>query len=291
MNSLKHSLRVVEQSRDFAEGIVETVRDPLVVLNSDLRIQRANKAFYRTFQMESEDTEGRLIYELDNHQWDILPLRHLLEDILPHSSFFEDFAFEHEFPRIGLRSMSLNARRIFQRDRGVDRLLLAVEDVTERKLGEKKLLRSHADLEQFGYAIAHDLQEPLRTVDNYSQLFANRHKGNLDSESDQILQFLMGGVARMRSMIEDLLAYSQAGGCDDRSLGPVSIEAALKEALWHLQAAVKESGAVVTQRGDQVDFCVVIRRSDLGLSPERAHSLQARPPPTQLHAWYSAVRS
>jgi two-component system CheB/CheR fusion protein len=102
VTSLKRGLQAAEESRDYAEGIVNTVRDPLLVLSPDLHIERANEAFYRTFQMPPKGTEGGTIYELDDRQWDIAPLRHLLEDILPHSSFFEDFSVEHEFPRIGL---------------------------------------------------------------------------------------------------------------------------------------------------------------------------------------------
>ena len=232
VNSLKNSLRAAEESRDYAEGIFETVRDPLIVLTSDLHIDRANNAFCRMFQMTPEDTEGKLIYELDNHQWDIAPLRHLLEDILPHKSFFEDFAVEHQFSRIGLRNMSLNARGIFRPDRTLDRILLNIEDVTARKVAEKQLKRSYADLEQFSYAAAHDLQEPLRSVRTYSQLFAKHYQDNLDSESARMLQFLTDGVARMQSMIEDLLAYSQAGSRDDSLLEPVSVAAVLKEVLF-----------------------------------------------------------
>jgi PAS domain S-box-containing protein len=246
VNALKHSLQVAEDSRDYAEEIVEIIREPLIVLSADLRIERANKAFYRIFQLAPEDTEGRLVYELDNNQWDISPLRHLLEDIVHRNSFFEDFAVEHEFPRIGLRSMSLNARQIVHHDRDLNRILLAIEDVTERKLAEKRLMRSYADLEQFGYAVAHDLQALLRTFGAYAQLFVNRHKVELDSESDQILQSQMDGVTRMQNMVQDLLEYSRAGSPDAGSLEPVSAEAALKEALRNLQAEVEHSGASVT---------------------------------------------
>ena len=170
----------------------------------------------------------------------------MLEDILPHKSYFEDFAVEHQFSRIGLRSMSLNAQGIFRPDRTLDRILLNIEDVTARKVAEKQLQRSYADLEQFSYAAAHDLQEPLRSVRTYSQLFAKHYQHNLDSESGPMLQLLIDGVARMQTMIEDLLAYSQAGSRDDSLLEPVSVAAVLKEVLSNLQTAVNESGASVT---------------------------------------------
>jgi two-component system CheB/CheR fusion protein len=246
VNLLRRSLQIAEVSRDYAEGIVETVRESLIVLSADCRVESANKAFYHTFQMTREDTEGRLIYDLDNQQWNISPLRHLLEDIVDQNTLFENFAVEHNFPRIGLRSMSLSARRVIHADGRPTRILLAIEDVTERKLAEKKLMGFYSDLEQFGYAVAHDLQEPLRTLSNYSQQFANHTRGELDSESDQILQSLLDGVARMQSMVQDLLAYSQAASTGSNLMMEwISVETALKEALWNLQAAVQESGASI----------------------------------------------
>jgi two-component system, chemotaxis family, CheB/CheR fusion protein len=246
VNTLKRTLWAAEESRDYAAGIVSTVREPLLVLSATLRVERANQAFYRTFQLTPEDTEGRLIYELDNGQWNMPQLRNLLEEIVPQNSFFEDLPVERDFPRIGWRSMSLNARQILEDGRGAPRILLAIEDITARKVAEGKLARFYKDLEQFGYAIAHDLQAPLHTLSNYSRRLIERQTHELDSESDQILGALVDGVERMERMVQDLLAYSQAlstgGGLQER----VSLEATLQEVLWNLQAAVEESGASIT---------------------------------------------
>ena len=245
VNSLKLSLRSVEESRDYAEGIVETVREPLLVLSDDLRVERANRSFYRTFQLTPGDVEGKSIYELDDNQWELSQLRELLGESIHQNAAFEDFAVEHTFPRIGFRSMSLNARQIDHQDQGLTRILLAIEDITERKLAEKKLMHFYTDLEQFGFAIAHDLQEPLRTLGDYSQQFANRQKDQLDSESERIMEALMDAVVRMQSMIQDLLSYSRVGA-EGGLLERISMEAAFHEALWNLQAAIQESGASVT---------------------------------------------
>jgi two-component system CheB/CheR fusion protein len=131
IDSLKRSLQTAEESRDYAEGIVDTVREPLVVLSPELRVERANAAFYRTFQIAKEAAEGRNIYQLDGGDWDIPQLQHALEEVFPRKSFFEAFVVEHDFPRIGMRSMSLNARRILQRGSMAHRILLAIEDVTD----------------------------------------------------------------------------------------------------------------------------------------------------------------
>jgi two-component system CheB/CheR fusion protein len=125
---------------DYSNGIIETVREPLLILDADLRVLTANEAFYRSFKVRSDETEGRLIYELGSRQWDIPRLRELLEKILPQNSMFQDFEVEHTFPSIGRKEMLLNARRITQRGRGTDMILLAIEDVTEKNSNEQRVL-------------------------------------------------------------------------------------------------------------------------------------------------------
>src|SRR5271166_7021313 len=128
----------VEDIETYAQDIVETVREPLLMLDTTLRVRSANRAFYQTFEVSVEETENRLIYELGNGQWDIPDLRTLLEDIVPKSSVFNDFELEHDFPAIGRRVMLLNARKLQAGHHG-ELLVLAMEDVTERR-------RSEADL-------------------------------------------------------------------------------------------------------------------------------------------------
>ncbi len=128
--------RLVEEIQNYAQNIVDTVREPLLILDATLRVQSANRAFYQTFHVTPAETEGRLIYELGNGQWDIPDLRTLLEDIVPRSSVFDDFELEHTFPAIGRRVMLLNARKL-QAGRHGELLVLAMEDVTARKRGEE----------------------------------------------------------------------------------------------------------------------------------------------------------
>ncbi len=116
-----------------ADDIVDTVRESLLVLSADLRVLHANRSFYQVFQVAAEDTVGRLIYELGNWQWDIPSLRNLLEEILPEQSSFRDFEVTHGFQSIGLKVMLLNARRILQKGDQSDLILLAIEDITERR--------------------------------------------------------------------------------------------------------------------------------------------------------------
>ena len=134
---------LVEDIQDYAQNIVDTVREPLLILDATLRVRSANRAFYQTFHVTPAETEGRLIYELGNGQWDIPDLRTLLEDIVPTSSVFDDFELEHTFPAIGRRVMLLNARKLKAGHHG-ELLVLAMEDVTARKRAEEALLEAGA---------------------------------------------------------------------------------------------------------------------------------------------------
>jgi PAS domain-containing protein len=124
--------QIERNSRVFAEGIVDTVRESLVILDKDMRVISANQSFYRTFKTSKEKTENKSIFEINNQSWDIPALRNLLEEILPENSVFNDFEVEHEFSGIGHKKMLLNARRIYQEDTGTERILLAIEDVTDQ---------------------------------------------------------------------------------------------------------------------------------------------------------------
>ena len=130
IESLNQSLQA---ARNYAEGIIATLREPLLVLNEDLRVVSANRSFYRTFEVNPESTEGRFIYDLGNRQWDIPRLRELLERIIPENNVFEDYVVEHTFPAIGFRRMLLNARKIAPEKTGRALILLAMEDVTEKR--------------------------------------------------------------------------------------------------------------------------------------------------------------
>ena len=124
-------------SRQYAENIVNTVREFLIALDQDLRVVSASRSFYEVFKVNPAETVGQLIYDLGNKQWDIPGLRDLLETILPGKASFDDYEVEHDFAVIGRRVMLLNARRIEQPWGKARIILLAFEDITERRhLGE-----------------------------------------------------------------------------------------------------------------------------------------------------------
>ncbi|MBN1493468.1 MAG: sensor domain-containing diguanylate cyclase [Candidatus Omnitrophica bacterium] len=137
----EHLERMLEDTLEYATGIINTLRDPFVVLNEDLRVVSASPSFYQVFKVEKNETEGYHIYNLGDRQWDIPKLRELLEDILPRVTKFDNFEVEHNFPGIGRRTMLLNARKIFRRSDRIELILLAMVDITESKQAEEQLKR------------------------------------------------------------------------------------------------------------------------------------------------------
>ena len=133
--------RLVEDIQNYAQNIVDTVRESLLILDATPRVQSANRAFYQTFHVSLRETEDRLIYEPGNGQWDTPDLRTLLENIVPKSSLFDDFELDHTFPANGRRVMLLNARKLRAGHHG-ELLVLAMEDVTARKRAKEALLKA-----------------------------------------------------------------------------------------------------------------------------------------------------
>jgi chemotaxis protein methyltransferase CheR len=163
---MENSVISAEERRSLEEAIVDTVREPLIVLDENLRVVVASRSFYRAFAAARDDTEGRFLYELGNGQWNIPSLRQLLEEIIPHHTTIEEFEVDHDFPTLGRRTMLLNARKVFYEGNNSTSLLLAIEDVTGRRALEREkdeLLRQKDLL----------LQEMNHRVNNSLQIIAS----------------------------------------------------------------------------------------------------------------------
>jgi PAS domain S-box-containing protein len=145
-----------------ASDIVETVPSALIVLDEDLIITSANRAFYQTFRTSRSDTEGCLIYDLGNRQWDIPALRTLLESVIPHRASVEGFEVEHDFPTIGRRTMLVNARKIFSPGENSGSILLAIEDVSEERTARKESKRAW----QLTQSIVDTIRDPLVVLES-----------------------------------------------------------------------------------------------------------------------------
>src|SRR5579862_4560264 len=134
---------LLQEIETYAQNIGDTIRDPLLILDRELRVKSANRSFYLTFQATPEETEGEFIYKLGNRQWDIPVLLDMLREIVPKKLHFDDFEVMHDFPKIGRRSMLLNARKLYRPGNRTVLLALAIEDVTERRRAEEELAFAH----------------------------------------------------------------------------------------------------------------------------------------------------
>ena len=153
ITDLKRIEREVTLARDYAEATIRTARDPLIVLRGDLTVERANDAFYKTFRVTPQETEKILIYQLDGGQWNIPRLREFLENVIPNNSFFNDFEVTHDFDHIGRRTMLLNARRLDNPSDLPEKILLGIEDVTERQRATEAAIRLASIVESSDDAI------------------------------------------------------------------------------------------------------------------------------------------
>jgi len=259
---------------------VATVRESLLVLDANLQVIKANKSFYQTFQVTPDETENRLLYDMGDRQWDIPKLRELLEKILPKNTAFNDFQMEHDFPTIGRRIMLLNARRIYREGNKTRTILLAIEDITERKqiegelekhrkhLGElveastaqlqqeiterkraeeelrktlSELERSNKELDNFVYTVSHDLKAPLVSLEGFASVLLDEHRERLDKDGQMYLERIKANVRKMGQLIEDLLDLSKVG----RIVGKpemVSMKIIVEEALERLAGEIEKTG-------------------------------------------------
>jgi two-component system CheB/CheR fusion protein len=260
VTQLKQTEQVAEDAKEYAESIVETVREPLLVLDSDLRVKSANAAFFKMFQMTEDATLNQFFYELGDRQWDIPSLRALLGEILTEKKRVEDFLVEQQFPNIGPATMLLNASQISRRNGAPPLILLAIEDITARNRAEDALRQANRDLQYFAYAASHDLQEPIRMVTSYSQLLAREFKGQLGTKGDQFIEFALEGALRMEALLNGLRDY---WAINEEKVEPSVVadgNYALQEALKLLDVRVQESGAIITH-----DPLPTVRAEDLPL--------------------------
>jgi formate hydrogenlyase transcriptional activator len=202
---------IFAEAQKYTESIVGTIREPLIVLTPDLRVITANHSFYETFHETPKETEGQFVYSIGDHAWDIPSLRQLLEEIIPQNAHFNGFEVEHEFPVIGRRTMLLNARRIYREGKGTDRILLALEDITEQKQAEAALKVSET---------------------RYRRLFETAQDGIL------ILQSETGRISDVNPFLVEMLGYAHEEflGKQLWEIGPFKNIEAAKAAFLELQS-------------------------------------------------------
>ncbi|HBB66537.1 MAG: hypothetical protein A2X28_08010 [Elusimicrobia bacterium GWA2_56_46] len=207
--------KTTDEGRELAESIINTVREPLISLDQDLRVVSASRSFYEVFKVKPDETLGQLIYDLGNKQWDIPKLRELLENILPQKATFDNYEVEHDFAEIGRRTMLLNARQI-QRVLGKERIiLLAIEDITERKRFETELGRAKEAAEAANRAksaflanMSHEIRTPMNAILGFSQLM--RRDPAATARQKQQIEIINRSGEHLLALINDILEMAKA---------------------------------------------------------------------------------
>jgi len=212
IDAIKSANEQLRKSTEFFRGIIDTVRQPLVVLNSDLRVIAVNQSFLDTFKMLSESVVNKFLYRLGNEQWNIPRLRALLEDVLPKSQAVNDFEVEHDFENVGPRKMLLNARRLFQVNDQEPMILLAIEDITERKLAEAALIKSEklAASGRLAASLSHEINNPLQAVTNLLVLLGQSQK--LDPQDRKYATLATKELSRVVHLVRQSLGFFQDAG-------------------------------------------------------------------------------
>ncbi len=198
--------QIVQEAREYAESIVATVREPLVILDAGLMVISANRAFYRMFKVTPEETEGQFIYDLGSRQWDIPALRKLLGEILPKSNTFEGFEVEHDFPTIGRKTMLLNARRIYRNKVKEPMVLLAIEDISERREMKQLIVTDRlASVGELASGIAHELNNPLTAVIGFAQMVLDK---DMPDGVRKDIQVVYSEAQRAAEVVKNLLTFA-----------------------------------------------------------------------------------
>ncbi|MDP9000666.1 MAG: PAS domain-containing protein [Myxococcota bacterium] len=278
VDALKVAELSMRAAKKYAENIVATIREPLLVLDADLRVKSANHAFYELFRVDPNDTVGSSIFDLGNGQWNIPKLRDALRWILPHGDEMRDLEVEHTFDAIGERTMLLNAKRVSlaeeQEDQGEDLVLLALEDITQRRAAERALKDLTIDLEQrvkertgeleatnavlrhanesldaFTYVVGHDLKEPTRAVETLLTLLEEDHAGRLPEDVRTLLAKARAANRRLSALVTGLLAFSRASRADVTNTQPLVLHDAL-----HMDDCTTRFRDRVAERGARLEY-------------------------------------
>src|SRR6266542_2487851 len=231
IDALKKTEREIEAARDYAEAILRTTRDPLVVLRADLKVEPANEAFYKTFKLKPAETDGRLIYELGGRRWDLPLLRRLLEEIIPRDSFFNDFEITREIPGLGARALllkdgsavdiSLTASPIKNAQGEVIGASGIARDITERKRADEVIrgayeqesaARAEAEnanrlKDEFLATVSHELRSPLNSILGWARMLGGKRLD--EEESARALEIIQRSARAQNQLISDLLDVSR----------------------------------------------------------------------------------
>ena len=229
----------VAEAREYADSVINTVREPLIVLDSDLKVLSANRSFYSSFKVTPQETIGNFIYDLGNRQWDIPKLRTLLEDILPKNNKFDDYEVEHIFSNIGHKIMLLNARRITHKEKGSQMILLAIEDITKfRKLErERKNILS---------MFAHDMKNPAVTSEGYLSRLISGKAGALTEKQQNYLEIIRSELNKLSQLILDFVQFSRFEAIEYKPVyAPFNVEEEIRKNIEAEKVEAEKKGIII----------------------------------------------
>lgn len=236
--------RSLAKSLSFADDIIETLREPFVVLDADLRVKTANRSFYESFHVSKEETENHLVYDLGNGQWDIPGLRKLLDEVLTRNKSVHDFEVEHSFPNLGRKTMLLNARPFPPDSKHPELILLAVEDVSALRERADELAEAHRHKDEFLATLAHELRNPLAPIRNAVQYLGMEGLTPRDLRTGR--DVISRQVTVMVRLIDDLLDMSRI------SRNKLDIRKERVELATLLESAVEGSQSLLQQCGHEL---------------------------------------
>lgn len=236
---------LLNEAYDYSEAVFATIHEPMIVLDKNLRVKSANQTFYKMFGVNVDETVGMLLYDLGNKQWDIPRLRELLEDILPKNSHFHDFEISNSFPLIGDKIMVLNARRIIQKINHEELILLAISDVTEKKLFEKELIEAKESAEnatkakqQFLSNMSHEIRTPLNSILGFANVLL---KTELNSEQEEFLHAIKTSGKSLNLLINDILDLAKVNaGRMTFENQPFELNKSIQSILYSFDLKLKE---------------------------------------------------
>ena len=244
IDGLKRSARTLEEARNYAETIVETVQTPLLALDADFRVNKANRSFYETFEVSFSDTSKYSLFELGNGQWNIPQLRWILEDILVSDVQLQNFELDHLFEQIGQKTMLLNGCKLEREDKAL-MILLSIEDITERRqfeiersqlLQQEQLARQQAETanrtkDEFLANLSHELRNPLTPILGWAQLMQS---GKLNPAAvTRAIEVIYRSARAQSQLIEDMLDISRI------TSGKLTLDSSPMDLLVVVQAAIE----------------------------------------------------
>ncbi|RYZ86735.1 MAG: PAS domain-containing sensor histidine kinase [Proteobacteria bacterium] len=249
-------------ARNYAESIISSIREPLLILNADMRIRSANKSYYRFFNVSEMETEGMGFFDISYQQWNKVDLRKRMEHILPGGGAIEDYEFTGSFRGLGRRTLLLNARKISNEKYADPLILLSIADITDIKLfADQKVFtkllkkqvkertleleRNNQELESYNYVASHDLQEPIRKILMYNSLLFESEKEKLSAESVNMIKSVEASATRMQQLIAALLEYSTSGKKSPASKN-VSLNELFADVASDLEGAATQAGVALS---------------------------------------------